>query len=81
MTLYQEFNRFGPSRVLRICHPRTIPPVAVQLGDLVGLIYRSDKGRQGRPQAPRSTPRNRGVDARGAVVTAMVMARIDFGFG
>ena len=51
MTLYREFNRFGPSHVLRTRHPRTIPPVAVELGDLVGLIYRSDKGQQGRPRA------------------------------
>jgi hypothetical protein len=51
MTLCREFNRFGPSRVLRICHSRTIPPAAVELGDLVGLIYRSDKGQPGRPRA------------------------------
>jgi hypothetical protein len=51
MTLYREFNRFGPSRMLRIPHPRLIPPVAVELGDLVGLIYRSDKGQPGRPRA------------------------------
>ena len=51
MTLYREFNRFGPARVLRIRHPRMIPPVAVELGDLVGLIYRSDKRQPGRPRA------------------------------
>jgi hypothetical protein len=51
MTLYREFNRFGPSRVLRIRHSRPIPPVAVELGDLVGLIYRSDKRQPGRPRA------------------------------
>ncbi len=48
--LYQAFNRFGPSRVVRISHPRVIPPVVVELGELVGLIYRSDKGRPGRPR-------------------------------
>jgi hypothetical protein len=50
-TMYQEFNGFGPSRVLRIHHPRMIPPVAVDLGDLVGVIYRSDKWQPGRPRA------------------------------
>lgn len=29
---------------------RVIPPVVVDLGELVGLIYRSDKGQPGRPQ-------------------------------
>jgi hypothetical protein len=51
MTLFREFNRFDPSRVLRMRHAQTIPPVAVELGDLVGLIYRSDKGQPGRPRA------------------------------
>jgi hypothetical protein len=45
--LYQAFNRFGPSRVVRISHARVIPPVVVELGALVGLIYRSDKGQPG----------------------------------
>jgi hypothetical protein len=27
-----------------------MPPVVVHLGDLVGLIYRSDKWQQGRPR-------------------------------
>ena len=48
--LYQAFNRFGPSRVVRISHPRVMPPVVVELGELVGLIYRSDKGQPGRPR-------------------------------
>jgi hypothetical protein len=47
--LYSEFNSFTPSRVVRISHCRVIPPVVVELGQLVGLIYRSDKGRPGRP--------------------------------
>jgi hypothetical protein len=51
MSLYRAFNRFGPSGMLRIRHPRMIPPVAVELGDLVGLIYRSDKRQPGRPRA------------------------------
>lgn len=48
MGLYQGLNRFGPSRVIRIRHPRVIPSVVVELGELVGLIYRSDKGQPGR---------------------------------
>ena len=48
--LYRAFNRFGPSRVVQMHHSRLIPPVVVDLGEVVGLIYRSDKGRAGHPQ-------------------------------
>ena len=48
--LYQAFNRFGPSRVMKIHQSRMIPPVVVELGELVGLMYRSDKGEQGQPR-------------------------------
>jgi hypothetical protein len=48
--LYQTFNRFGPSRVVTVRHPRTIPPVLVELGRLVGVIYQSDKWQAGRPR-------------------------------
>jgi hypothetical protein len=48
--LYRAFNRFGPSQVVRIRHPRVIPTVVVELGDLVGLMYRSDKGQAGQPR-------------------------------
>jgi hypothetical protein len=48
--LYQTFNGFGPSQVVRISHSRVIPPVVVELGELVGLIYRSDKGQPGQPR-------------------------------
>jgi hypothetical protein len=47
--LYQAFNGFEPSRVVKIHHSRLIPPVVVALGELVGLIYRSDKGQPGQP--------------------------------
>lgn len=47
MALYQGFNGFDPSRVMKIRHSRLIPPVVVKLGELVGLIYRSDKGQPG----------------------------------
>lgn len=49
--LYRRFNRFGPSRMIRFRHPRLIPEVVVDLGALVGLIYRSDKGQPGRSRA------------------------------
>jgi hypothetical protein len=48
--LYQAFNRFGPSQVVKVRHPRLIPPVVVELGELVGLIYRSEKGQPGQPR-------------------------------
>jgi hypothetical protein len=47
--LYEQFNDFAPVRVVRVRHSRLIPPVVVELGQLVGLIYRSDKGRPGVP--------------------------------
>ncbi|MGH9310060.1 MAG: transglutaminase-like domain-containing protein [Vicinamibacterales bacterium] len=48
--LYQTFNRFPPSALTTVRHPRAIPPVVVELGRLVGLIYRSDKWQPGRPR-------------------------------
>jgi hypothetical protein len=48
IALYREFNRFGPARVVKLAQRRIIPPVVVELGELVGLIYRSDKGQPGR---------------------------------
>jgi hypothetical protein len=48
--LYHGFNGFEPARVVKVHHPRVIPPVVVELGELVGLIYRSDKGQPGQPQ-------------------------------
>jgi hypothetical protein len=41
--LYRGFTRFDPTRTMRVTHCRVMPPVVVQLGELVGLIYRSDK--------------------------------------
>ena len=48
--LYRTFNRFGPSSIVIVRQSRVIPPVVVDLGELVGLIYRSDKARPGHPQ-------------------------------
>jgi hypothetical protein len=50
MTLYQKFNRFRPSRLMTIRHSRVMPAVAVELGELVGVIYRSDRGQRGSPR-------------------------------
>lgn len=46
-TLYTAFNGFEPSHMEKVRHSRIIPPVVVELGELVGLIYRSDKGQRG----------------------------------
>jgi hypothetical protein len=35
--------------MVKVRHSRVIPPVVVELGELVGLIYRSDKGQPGLP--------------------------------
>lgn len=48
-TLYQTFNGFEASKVETVRHARVIPPVVVELGELVGVIYRSDKGQPGKP--------------------------------
>jgi len=50
MGLYHAFNGFEPSHVVKVHHPRVIPPVVVELGELVGLMYRSDKGQPGQPR-------------------------------
>jgi hypothetical protein len=48
--LYRRFYRFEPDRVQRLAYPRLAPPVVVALGELVGVIYRSDKWNPGRPR-------------------------------
>ena len=48
--LYHGFNGFEPSQVVKVHHPRVIPPVVVELGELVGVMYRSDKGQPGQPR-------------------------------
>jgi hypothetical protein len=48
--LYQRFNRFGPTCLARVNHRRLMPPVVVELGELVGVVYRSDKWQPGRPR-------------------------------
>ncbi len=48
--LYRQFYRFAPARLQRLAYPRLAPPVVVALGELVGVIYSSDKWHPGRPQ-------------------------------
>jgi hypothetical protein len=48
--LYRAFNGFPAARIDRVRHARLIPPVVVQLGELLGLIYRSDKWEAGKPR-------------------------------
>jgi hypothetical protein len=47
--LYQKFNGFVPTEVRKARHSRLMPPVVVQLGELRGLIYRSDKYKPSKP--------------------------------
>ncbi len=49
MRLYRAFHQFGPAHAVKVHHSRVIPPVVVELGELVGLMYRSDKGQSGQP--------------------------------
>ena len=49
--LYRRFSGFAASELVKTRQPRIIPPVVVELGELLGLIYRSDKRRSGQPQA------------------------------
>jgi hypothetical protein len=48
--LFETFNQFPPDRVVKVRHARVMPTVVVQLGELVGLIYRSDKGHRCTPR-------------------------------
>ena len=48
--LYHRFNRFGPARLVRVRHPREVPAVVVEIGRLVGVIYRSEKWQAGQPR-------------------------------
>jgi transglutaminase-like putative cysteine protease len=48
--LYRTFTRSDPNQVVRVRQGRVMPHVVVQLGELRGLIYRSDKWSRGRPR-------------------------------
>lgn len=49
--LYARFRQFPPDRVLGGRARRCMPPVLVELGELQGLIYRSDRRSPGRPRS------------------------------
>ena len=48
--LFEQFHSFAPPKTLRRKCPRLLPKVLVNLGELRGLIYRSDKEQCGRPR-------------------------------
>ena len=41
--MYQQFHGRHPAKIKRLRASRHIPPVLVELGELRGVIYRSDK--------------------------------------
>ena len=48
--LFRQFHCFAPPEVIIEPCNRILPKVLVNLGELRGLIYRSDKWNRGRPQ-------------------------------
>ena len=48
--LFERFHSFAPPKTLLRRCPRLMPKVLVNLGELRGLIYRSDKEQCGRPR-------------------------------
>ena len=48
--LFERFHSFAPNRNFRRPCRRLMPKVLVNLGELRGLIYRSDKEQCGRPR-------------------------------
>jgi hypothetical protein len=66
--LIRPFQCLEASRLLRGGRQVTIPDVRMYLGELRGLIYRSDRGQRGRPRTYVhffETPANLTCDARG----------------
>jgi hypothetical protein len=50
-TLFESYHCFPSGRIVRSPCRREIPRVLVRLGELCGLIYRSDRGQSGRPRS------------------------------
>lgn len=48
--LFEQFHSFAPPETVRRRCRRLMPKVLVNLGELRGLIYRSDKAQCGRPR-------------------------------
>lgn len=42
-SLYRQFTRLPARSLERVSHPRLMPPVVVDLGQLAAVVYRSDK--------------------------------------
>jgi len=48
MRLFKRFYTFAPKMLQKMKCNRVIPPAVVQLGELKGIIYRSDRWSPGR---------------------------------
>jgi hypothetical protein len=48
--LFDRFHSFAPREITRTPCRRMIPPVLMRVGQLRGLIYRSDRGQCGSPR-------------------------------
>jgi hypothetical protein len=49
-SLFEQFHLFSPEELRRARCRRVIPPVLMHVGELRGLIYRSDRGHCGSPR-------------------------------
>ena len=49
-SLFQEFHCFPPQRLIHLPTARAIPKVLAHVGELRGVIYRSDRGQRGKPR-------------------------------
>ena len=50
LRLFRCYQQASPRRIERRAVDRIIPALLVHLGELRGLIYRSDRGQAGRPE-------------------------------
>ena len=48
--LFRQFHCFPSRRTTRLPQERAIPEVLAHVGELRGLIYRSDRGHRGKPR-------------------------------
>jgi hypothetical protein len=48
--LFRRFHCFRSEQTIRLPQDRVIPEVLTHVGELCGLIYRSDRGQRGRPR-------------------------------
>ena len=67
-SLFESFHRFAPKEGKRVRCSRLIPPVLMRVGELRGLIYKSDRGQCGSPRTFihfMRTPATLACDSRG----------------